>query len=334
MMRRCSVRIASLLSGRFRQLNHGKQSDSGLKRIAAVALAALVSAAAFAGCGSSDSKGTASIQIGDEEYSLKEGIRTYLLLGVDTEGSLQEKKEPGLGGQSDAIYLLVCDKKQNRMRIIGVPRDLMTEIRVYLPSGEFNGTSTDHLTLQYAFGDGREKSCLLTQEVVSSLFYGIPIDGYVAMNLGAAPEMADALGGVEVVVPDDSAVMEESSFVKGAEVTLDKSNVKKFLRFRDTDVSLSAFTRMERHKAFFKGCARKVKKKIMEDPSSLPELYQKLSPLILTNISLEDCRELAGIELDENIEIVPGSFREGDFFEEFYADESALRDLVIRVFCK
>ena len=91
---------------------------------------------------------------------------------------------------------------------------------------------------------------------------------------------------------------------------------------------------MERHKAFFKGCARKLKKKIMEDPSSLPELYQKLSPLILTDISLEDCRELAGIELDENIEIVPGSFREGDFYEEFYADESALRDLVIRVFCK
>ena len=288
----------------------------------------------LSGCSVTKHQSKDNITIGDEVCSLKNNLKTYLLLGIDTEGSLQEKKEPGLGGQSDAIYLLVCDKKQNRMRIIGVPRDLMTEIRVYLPSGEFNGTSTDHLTLQYAFGDGREKSCLLTQEVVSSLFYGIPIDAYVAMNLGAAPEMADALGGVEVVVPDDSAVMEESSFVKGAEVTLDKSNVKKFLRFRDTDVSLSAFTRMERHKAFFKGCAGKLKKKIMEDPSSLPELYQKLSPLILTDISLEDCRELAGIELDEHIEIVPGSFREGDFYEEFYADESALRDLVIRVFCK
>lgn len=286
------------------------------------------------GCDIGSLRGDDYIQAGEHKYRLKENLHTYLLLGIDTEGSLREKKEPGMGGQSDAIYLLVCNMEDKTSRVIGIPRDTMTEIRIFLPSGEDNGTSTDHLTLQYAFGDGMEESCLLTEEAVSRLLYNLPIDGYLAVNLGAVPDLAEALGGIQVVVPDDSAKQEEKTFEKGATVTLDRTNVKKFLRFRDIEVSQSAVIRMERHKAFFRGCLQKLREIIKSDPARLLSLYSQCSSQFLTDISPDQCVELAGLSFDENIEIIPGEYTEGEYFDEFYVDEKALEQMIAAVFCR
>lgn len=286
------------------------------------------------GCGIVGDGQNNTIEINGHTRRLKSDLRTYLLLGIDTEGSLQEEKQPGMGGQSDAIYLLVCDMKSKSSRVIGIPRDTMTEIRVFLPSGKDNGVSEDHLTLQYAFGNGKEQSCLLTEEAVSKLMFNIPIDGYLAVNLGAVPDIAEALGGVEVVVPDDSARREEHSFVKGAVVTLDRTNVKKFLRFRDTDVSQSAITRMERHKAFFRGCLKRLRTMLEENPAELLSLYHKCSSYFLTDISPEDCVKLAGLEFNDEIDIIPGEKKTGELYDEFYVDQQALGDMVEEIFCR
>ena len=288
----------------------------------------------FAGCGIGLPAEGDYIQAGGHKYKLNENLRTSMPLGIDTEGSLREEKEPGMGGQSDAIYLLVCNMEDRTSRVIGIPRDTMTEIRIFLPSGEDNGTSIDHLTLQYGFGDGMEKSCLLTEEAVSKLMCGLPIDGYLAVNLGAVPDLAEALGGIQVVVPDDSAKKEEKTFEKGAVVTLDRTNVKKFLRFRDTDVSQSAVIRMERHKAFFKGCLKTLREIIKNDPTQILRLYNQCSSQFLTDISPDQCLELAGLNFDENVEIIPGEYTSGKYFDEFYADESGLEQMVVDVFCR
>ncbi len=297
-------------------------------------LLAVLTVLILSGCGRAKNNGIESVTIGDETYSLKKGLRTYLLLGVDTEGSLREEKEPGLGGQSDAVYLLVCDTNRKSAHILGIPRDTMTEIKVFLPSGKYNGISTDHLTLQYAFGDGMEYSCKLMEEAVSGLLYNVPIHGYAALNLGAVPDLADALEGVDVVVPDDSAVSEESSFKRGAKVTLTRHNIKKFLRFRDTETTLSASIRMERHKAFFRGCARKLKSLIKDDPSVIVRLYNSYSSEFLTDLGPEECAQIAGYDFDEEVEMLPGKYTSDADFDEFYVDEDALRKMVKRIFCE
>lgn len=294
----------------------------------------LVSVLGMTGCSQAQKNAGETIRIGEHDYTLRDGISTYLLLGIDTEGSLREEKDPGEAGQSDAIYLLICDEKTEEAKILGVPRDTMTEISVYLPSGSFNGTSVDHLNLQYAFGDGRENSCQLTEHAVSAMLYDIPIRGYLAVNLGAVPKLADIAGGIAVVVPDDSASSEVSEFVKGAVVTLDSSNMKKFLRFRDTEASLSAWTRMERHKAFFRGLTQKIRRLASEDPARLLSLYKECEPEFVTNIPPDEWVQLTGMHLDEEVEILPGKYVEGDWFDEYYLDEEAVRSLVIRLFCQ
>ncbi len=43
------------------------------------------------------------------------------------------------------------------------------------------------------FGDGKEKSCQYMVDAVSKLFYGIPINGYVAFNMETTGTIALAL---------------------------------------------------------------------------------------------------------------------------------------------
>ena len=61
----------------------------------------------LSGCSVTKHQSKDDITIGDEVCSLKNNLKTYLLLGIDKEGSLREEKKPGQGGQSDAIYLLL-----------------------------------------------------------------------------------------------------------------------------------------------------------------------------------------------------------------------------------
>ena len=90
--------------------------------------------------------------------------------------------------------------------MISIPRDTMTEVESFDLEGNSLGTSTDHISLSYGYGDGGQKSCKLTQEAVENLMYGVPIQGFFALNLDGLPELSKSVGGITVTVPDDSLV--------------------------------------------------------------------------------------------------------------------------------
>ena len=71
-------------------------------------------------------------------------------------------------------------------------------------------------------------------DAVSNLFYGMPINGYVALNMNAVAMINDAVGGVTVTVPEDMAQV-DPSFAEGAAVTLTGDQALKFTRYRDTE---------------------------------------------------------------------------------------------------
>lgn len=106
--------------------------------------------------------------------------------------------------------------------------------------GKALGKSKDHISLSYGYGDGGAESCKLTQEAVSNLFYGLPIQGYLAMNLDGIPELSKSVGGLTVTVPNNSLEYKYPEFAEGAEVTLTEENTEVFLRSRDVDESQSA----------------------------------------------------------------------------------------------
>ena len=267
-------------------------------------------------------------------YVLNDHLSNYLLLGVDTTGSIREKKTPGSAGQTDAIFLLSYDRAKETVACLAIPRDTITQIEIFTPDGESTGFFSDHINLQYAFGDGRQKSCELSAAAVSRLLSGIRIDGCAAVNLSSIPKLASLLDGVEVTVPDDTLAKENPAFTKGSRVLLDETNTELFVRYRDTDVMQSGFDRMNRQKVFIEAFAARLSQKQKEDASTVTRIFETMKEEMITNMSNDIFVDLAGAERVGEIDTIPGSRGHEGSYDVYRADESALYDLVIRLFYK
>lgn len=140
-------------------------------------------------------------------YQYNENVITILVMGIDQNSEEIQQIEgiSGESGQADSIFLLVMDESKNKVRIIGMSRDTMTPIKTFDYKGNYVGDAENHLGLAYAFGDGKETSCQYMVDAVSNLFYGIPINSYVALNMEAVEQLNDAVGGVTVTIPEDLA---------------------------------------------------------------------------------------------------------------------------------
>ena len=118
-----------------------------------------------------------------KKYGRNTAIRAILCIGVDTKGEMEAQNVAGKGGDADALFLVAQDAAKDEAQIVLIPRNTMTEIEVFDYFGNPIGTETKQLTLAYAFGDGREKSCELTVGALSKLLFGLQIDGYFAVNM-------------------------------------------------------------------------------------------------------------------------------------------------------
>ena len=118
-------------------------------------------------------------------------------MGIDQRSEEMEQvlEVSGESGQADTIFLATLNPVNNRIKIIAISRDTMTEIPVFDAKGNYLGEEKSHLGLAYAYGDGKETSCQYMVDAVSQLFYGIPINGYAAFNMSAIAEINDAVGG-------------------------------------------------------------------------------------------------------------------------------------------
>lgn len=265
-------------------------------------------------------------------YVYNDHLTNYLLLGVDTEGSIQEKKTPGSAGQSDSIFLISYDRVKETTVGLAIPRDTITQIEKFTPGGVSLGFYSDHLNLQYAYGDGKRKSCELTSAAVSRLLSGLPIGGYAAVNLESIPSLTQFLGGVEVIVPDDSLSEDNPVFYKGNKVVLDETNTELFVRSRDTRVEQSAIVRMNRQKVFLDAFASKLAKEQKKDASTVTTLYEKMKAEMITNMSTDQFVDIAVAKRSGGIKTIPGETGHEGVYDVYRIDDSGLYKMVLELF--
>lgn len=265
-------------------------------------------------------------------YVYNDHLTNYLLLGVDTEGSIQEKKTPGSAGQSDSIFLISYDRVKETTVGLAIPRDTITQIEKFTPGGDSLGFFSDHLNLQYAYGDGKRKSCELTSAAVSRLLSGLPIGGYAAVNLESIPSLTQFLGGVEVTVPDDSLSEDNPAFYKGNKVVLDETNTELFVRSRDTRKEQSAIVRMNRQKTFLDAFASKLAKKQKKDASTVTTLYEKMKAEMITNMSTDQFVDIAVAKRSGGIKTIPGETGHEGVYDVYRIDDSGLYKMVLELF--
>lgn len=264
-------------------------------------------------------------------------LSNYLFLGIDTRNPVETYEIQADAGQADAIFLVSLDRVTKEIRVLAIPRDTIAEIETFTPAGKSLGKVKQHINIQYAFGDGRFKSCDLMKQAVSNLLYDLPIQGYCSLNMDGIPLLADLAGGVEITVPDDSLAEANPEFQEGASVTLTSDNVEQFLRYRDRTTSQSALVRQEHQRIFLKAYLEKAREMQKQNKSFVQEMYKTLQPYMVTNMGNDlFVKLLEASERNVPLEFtLPGSGTEGDDgYEEYHVDEDALHDLVLEMFYK
>lgn len=268
-------------------------------------------------------------------YEYNEDILTFLVMGIDKEGKVKESKDAVSGGQADALFLVVANPDKKSIEVIAVNRDTMTEIQMY-GYNENNQKVVAQIAAQHGFGDGLEKSCELTRDAVSKLFYDLPIHGYVSINMGAISRLNDAIGGVNVTVLEDMTKVKKS-WSEGTDITLEGKDAYTYIRWRNMNEFESSRNRLARQKQYVGAFVNKAKEATKQDITLPITLYSELSKYMVTDIKAEEVAYLVSQLLDyefkaDAIYTLEGTTQMGEKHEEFYPDKDALKQLMIDVF--
>ncbi len=267
------------------------------------------------------------------KYFPKQDIETFLIIGVDEDGEMIRRETLENDGMADAVMLVVFDKTNEKMDIVSLNRDTMTDISVRGIDGRKVNTITAQLALSYAYGDGMKTSCDNTVEAVSNLLYGIDIDHYVALNMDAIKILNDAVGGVPVYVEDDFSLVDPSIYM-GYNV-LYGDQALTFIRARKDVGDQLNVTRMERQKEYMTNFFYELKYAIENDSDFALKHYEDLTKYMVTDCSITTMSSImeryGAYELGQII-TPEGENVRGEKYMEFYLDEEAFEDFVIDYF--
>ncbi len=272
-----------------------------------------------------------------EKYRYNNRVTSILYAGVDSTGKMEAKVRYGNKARADSIQLLVMNEKTDKISVVSVNRDTITQIRQYSLDGSNMGFYHTHIGYAYTYGDGGKVSCENLCEAVSLLFGGVPIKRYVVTNQDSMPYINELVGGITVTVPNSNLEAEYPEMYEGAQITLDDTTIKPFLQYRDTSIDFSNDGRMERQKAY--GMAYVNKMKSM-DKSQLEKMWDSLDSMkdyLQTSINRNQYLDLISIlkksELtDDGFIQIEGQDQAGELHDEFYPDEDALQQLIIDLF--
>ena len=291
---------------------------------------------------SNNSKGLDdTIKVNGVKYKLKDNVINILIMGIDSKGDIAEKsKVPGEFGQADVICVISIDTDKKEVNTINIPRDTMTDILTRTKNGAASEVINGQICLQYAYGDGKEKSCKDMLNVVSDVMYKIPINNYAAVNFDAIPVINDGIGGVNVTMTEDYTYIDKA-YKKGATVVMTGIKAEKFLRYRDTTVVGSNMQRINRQKDYIKGLLSTIQQRFKENPTSALGIIGSIKNNMASNISTSEVSYLGSLFASgsykmQEYKILPGTYQGPTTteFDEYILDKEKVYEMILEVFYK
>ena len=212
------------------------------------------------------------------EYTFNKNIATVLFMGIDNR-QLKTNAKMGTAGQADALYLFTFDVTTDKMKILCLNRDTMTDISRYDVEGNYIDTKNTQLCLAYAFGDGKKTSAENEKTAVQRLIYNIPLYTYYAIDLSAIKILNDDVGGVPVTPQYTFA-----KFKKGVPVTLKGDQAESFVRHRDIKLMDDNLRRIECQKTYIQAFAQRIVPAIRSNLNTPSKLYKHSQKYTVSNI--------------------------------------------------
>lgn len=264
-------------------------------------------------------------------YVYNNDIVALTFIGVDDgHGADKELR------MADAIYVLAINSKTGKVKLLNISRDIMTDVDVYSKEGNF--IDTENIQIAYSnayFGQGITGGDN-TNRSISRLMFGLPMENYIELNLGAVKTLNDAVGGVTVTSkltftsPVDGRTINE-----GEKVTLHGEEAEYYTRRRDTKVLESNNDRMQRQQDYIMSFLGSIIPVAKSNPSIIPELYSAIKQNTETSLKASELIYLASsavanLHSISDIEFVKfdGKITEGINAEMRVTDEEVLTKML------
>lgn len=120
-------------------------------------------------------------------------LPTMTILGIGTDVRPGERRY----GLTDVMRAVRVDFRQQRVTALEFPRDLW----VYIPEIKKNlNTEYQKLNTAYAYGSPDFGPSLLARTLDRN--FGLQVDHYIVANMNVFADVVDALGGLDVTIPD------------------------------------------------------------------------------------------------------------------------------------
>ncbi len=281
------------------------------------------------------------ITYNDKKYRYNEDVINFLCLGIDKEIPIEEKAaipqlESGSEGFADTIVLFSVNVESGKIRLLAIPRETITPIKIMKSNGEFDRNENVQLNYQYVYGKDATASCELMVDTVSNLLYQVPIQRYCSINLSAISIINDAIGGVDVQILED-VDGDSGTYHAGEIVHLTGNMALDYVRQRDTQIFGSSLGRLDRQKQYMTNYFATAKEVVRNDLTLPLNIYNSLQDNMCTNITVEDIAylvpELLNVDLNaEDMATVPGEATWPGESMEYIPNQDQLKELVINYF--
>lgn len=272
------------------------------------------------------------------KYKYNNNVTTILFSGIDKETKEHNDEIFGTAGQADAIFVLALDTSTGSYKLMALSRDSMVDVNICDAAGNFKGTKKMQICLAHAYGDGAETSNLNLKRSISRLFFGIPVNAYMSVDLDVIPILNDDVGGVTVNVIEDLTNW-NPLFKKGETIVLHGNQAETYVRARDvTGDENQNNLRMERQKGYIDGFVDNALSLTRRDFSTPILLYSDIADYSRTDIDATKISYLASVFLqrgfssEEDLVKIPGKTVMGEKYAEYHVDTEAFFDIIIQAY--
>lgn len=265
-------------------------------------------------------------------YAPRNDITVIMLLGIDEYGPVKDSGSYNNTGEADMVALLIFDEATEKVNVLALNRDTMLEMPALGIGGKQAGTQYGQLALSHTFGSGLKDSCKNTETAVSDFLHNLDIDYYISMNMDTISILNDAVGGVTVEVVDDFSQV-DPSITKG-KLTLNGQQAVTYVQVRQNVSDQKNISRMNRQKAYMEGFLSVFKEKCQDD-EFVSATFDEISPYVVTDFTTKSISNMINryeeYTLGEIVTPEGENVLKGEHYE-FYADEAALEELILRLF--
>ncbi len=209
---------------------------------------------------------------------------TILVTGIDSEGYLF--------GLADSIRVVRIDYQTQQVIVLAIPRDLWVDI----PGAYKYGVTHGKLNQAYFYGtegmsfyDGSGfGSGLLAHTLQEN--YGLQVDHYLSVNMYAFRQIVNALGGLDVYLPEDVYIKHNDKPKLYLEAGTHHLNGKQAEQVVRTRIDIGDFGRIRNQTLVLKALA--VKMLTPNGIKQLPDLTNRLLTFVLTDLSASDISKM------------------------------------------